>query len=143
MSETEGSAPLRVGVVGYGLAGTVFHAPLIASTPGMAVTAIVTADQARQARARRDFPQARVLVVRRAAGGRRAARSGGCRDPEPLPYTHRGRRAGGGIAGVMDKPVAPSVAEAERLGAAVERAGKILWSSRTGAGMATSSPCAG
>jgi hypothetical protein len=29
--------PLRVAVVGYGLAGSVFHAPLIAATPGMEV----------------------------------------------------------------------------------------------------------
>ena len=40
--------PLRVAIIGYGLAGSVFHAPLIASTPGMQVSAIVTSNAQRQ-----------------------------------------------------------------------------------------------
>lgn len=49
-------------MLGYGLAGSVFHAPLIASTPEMEVAAIVTANPERQARAQRDYPHARVLA---------------------------------------------------------------------------------
>jgi len=52
---------LRVAIVGYGLAGRVFHGPLIAATPGLRVDAIVTANPERQAEARRDFPDAVVL----------------------------------------------------------------------------------
>jgi scyllo-inositol 2-dehydrogenase (NADP+) len=55
-------APLRAAILGYGLAGSVFHAPLIASVAGMEVAAIVTANPERQARARRDYPSARVLA---------------------------------------------------------------------------------
>lgn len=33
---------IRVGLVGYGLAGASFHAPLIAAVPGLALTAVVT-----------------------------------------------------------------------------------------------------
>ena len=33
---------LRVGLVGYGTAGKVFHAPLITATPGMTLTSVVT-----------------------------------------------------------------------------------------------------
>src|SRR5204863_1596657 len=51
----------RVAIIGYGLAGAVFHAPLITSTPGMTVAAIVTSQPARQERAHRDFPTAKVL----------------------------------------------------------------------------------
>ena len=29
------TSPLRVAIVGYGLAGSVFHAPLVAATPGL------------------------------------------------------------------------------------------------------------
>ena len=52
---------LRVAIIGYGLAGAVFHAPLITSTPGMTVAAIVTSQPARQERAQRDFPTTKVL----------------------------------------------------------------------------------
>lgn len=34
--------PIRVGLVGYGLAGAAFHAPLIVSTPGLDLVAIMT-----------------------------------------------------------------------------------------------------
>lgn len=35
-------APIGVAVVGYGLAGQTFHAPLIAATPGLTLTAVVS-----------------------------------------------------------------------------------------------------
>jgi len=46
----------KVGVIGYGLAGRVFHAPLVDATPGLDVAAIVTSDPLRASQARRDFP---------------------------------------------------------------------------------------
>jgi predicted dehydrogenase len=46
---------LRVAVAGFGLAGAVFHAPLIASTPGMRVAAVTTSNAARAARAREAY----------------------------------------------------------------------------------------
>src|SRR5579883_2520557 len=51
--------PLRVAIIGYGLAGAVFHAPLIDSTPGMQVAAIVTNNPERRIQALRDFPKVR------------------------------------------------------------------------------------
>ena len=50
--------------MGYGLSGRVFHAPLIAATPGLEVTSIVTTDPRRAAQARKDFPEADVLSAR-------------------------------------------------------------------------------
>src|SRR5689334_13553979 len=47
---------LRVALIGYGLAGSVFHAPLIGVTPGMVVKAVVTNSPERQQQARRDLP---------------------------------------------------------------------------------------
>jgi scyllo-inositol 2-dehydrogenase (NADP+) len=123
----EEAPPLRVGIVGYGLAGTVFHAPLISSTPGMAVAAIVTADQARQAKAARDFPQARLYASSDAMLADAAQL-----DLVVVATPNRFHVPIGvaaleaGLPVVIDKPVAPSVAEAERLGAAAERAGKLL-----------------
>lgn len=53
---------LGVLLLGYGLAGRVFHAPLIRPTPGLTIRAIVTADAGRQAQARADVPEAAVLA---------------------------------------------------------------------------------
>jgi predicted dehydrogenase len=47
---------LRTGLLGYGIAGRVFHAPLIAATPGMELSAVVTTDPARRAQAQAAFP---------------------------------------------------------------------------------------
>jgi scyllo-inositol 2-dehydrogenase (NADP+) len=54
--------PLRGAIIGYGLAGSVFHAPLVTATPGLEVGAVVTSNPERQARAGRDHPEARVLA---------------------------------------------------------------------------------
>lgn len=53
---------VRVLLLGYGLAGRVFHAPLIQATEGMAVTAVVTGDPARRAQVQADLPAARLLA---------------------------------------------------------------------------------
>lgn len=51
---------LRAGLIGYGLAGSTFHAPLIAATPGLELSAVVTANPERAARVSGDHPRARV-----------------------------------------------------------------------------------
>jgi predicted dehydrogenase len=51
----------RVALVGFGLAGTAFHAPFITTTSGLRLAAIVTGDPARQAQARVAYPDADVL----------------------------------------------------------------------------------
>ena len=38
---------IEVGLVGYGTAGAFFHAPLIAATPGLRLSAVVTGNPAR------------------------------------------------------------------------------------------------
>jgi scyllo-inositol 2-dehydrogenase (NADP+) len=40
------SKPIRVGIAGYGLAGSVFHAPLIRACPRMEITAVLTSRDA-------------------------------------------------------------------------------------------------
>jgi scyllo-inositol 2-dehydrogenase (NADP+) len=52
---------LRVAIVGYGLAGRVFHAPLIAATDGLEVSAIVTANATRARQVAAEHPDARVV----------------------------------------------------------------------------------
>ncbi len=121
------SDTLRAGIVGYGLAGSVFHAPLAASTPGMTVAAIVTGDPDRQARARRDFPGAAIhatvdemlvdpsnldLVI--VAAPNRAH----------VPVALAALEAG--LPVVVDKPFAPTSEGAARVIEAAHRAGKLL-----------------
>jgi scyllo-inositol 2-dehydrogenase (NADP+) len=119
--------PLRVAIIGYGLAGSVFHAPLIASTPGMQVSAIVTSNAQRQEQARRRYPEAALLpnadeiwqyptlydLVVVAAANRSHVSLGLAALNAGLPV-------------VIDKPVAGSVADAERLLEASKRSGKLL-----------------
>ena len=47
-------------LIGYGLARRVFHAPLIRSTPGLDLRAVVTGNPARQAQATADLPGVRL-----------------------------------------------------------------------------------
>lgn len=54
--------PYRVLLLGYGLAGRVFHARLIAAEPGLEVAAVVTTDPERIAQARSEVPGARILA---------------------------------------------------------------------------------
>lgn len=55
------AAPIRTAVVGFGISGRVFHAPLIAADPGYSLDVIVTADPERAADAARFYPAARVV----------------------------------------------------------------------------------
>jgi scyllo-inositol 2-dehydrogenase (NADP+) len=117
---------LRVAIIGYGLAGRFFHAPLIAATEGLTVAAVVTSDPARQSQVAREHPEAQVL-----------------RSPEDLwataghdlvviaaPNDAHVRLAteavGRGLAVVVDKPLAVSEAEAQSLVSGAERAGVLL-----------------
>jgi scyllo-inositol 2-dehydrogenase (NADP+) len=64
--------PFRVALIGYGLAGSAFHAPFIETAPELRLAAIVTRDPARREQARGRHPEAELLdsadEVRRRAG---------------------------------------------------------------------------
>lgn len=118
---------LRVALIGYGLAGSVFHAPLIGVTPGMAVTAVVTSSSERQAQARQDLPG--VKVVRTAE---ELWEHAGDYDLVVVASPNRTHASLGiaalraGLPVVIDKPMASSVAEGERLLAVSKETGKLL-----------------
>ena len=52
---------IRVGIAGYGLAGSVFHAPLVATTPGLELVGVVTRDPVRSDQVGVDHPDAVVV----------------------------------------------------------------------------------
>ncbi len=118
---------LNVALVGYGLAGSVFHAPLIASTPGLRVAAIVTANAERQAKAARDFPSAAILPNADAVWAN--AKEYDLAVIATVNRMHVPQATAAleaGLPVVVDKPVAPSLALAEELLAASRRTGKLF-----------------
>jgi scyllo-inositol 2-dehydrogenase (NADP+) len=52
---------VRVALIGYGLGGAAFHAPLIACTPGMRLATIVTRNAERRSQAAREHPRANIV----------------------------------------------------------------------------------
>ena len=106
-------SPLRAGIAGYGLAGEVFHAPLIDFVDGIEVAGIVTTDPDRQARARATYPNSRVVYSVEELWDRIdvlvVAAPNRAHVPLGLAAIERG------LPVVMDKPIAPSLTDAELL----------------------------
>ncbi len=57
-----GNRPLSVAIVGYGLSGRWFHAPLVSAAEGLVLRSVVTADPVRTAQARSDHSGVQVLA---------------------------------------------------------------------------------
>ncbi|MDX2679721.1 Gfo/Idh/MocA family protein [Streptomyces sp. NY05-11A] len=119
--------PLRVGLIGYGLAGSVFHAPLIAATEGLVLDTVVTSNPERQEQARAEFPDVRVA----ATPDDLLARAGeldlvviASPNKTHVPLATAALKAG--LPVVVDKPVAGTAAEARELAALAEERGLLL-----------------
>ena len=119
---------LNVAVIGYGLAGAVFHAPLIAAEPRLRVAAIVTGPAERGAQARAEHPDARILPAAEDLFG-----AGGesidlvviaAPNDAHAPLARASLAAGFPV--VVDKPVTPTAAEARELIGLAEQAGLLL-----------------
>ena len=115
---------MRVGIAGYGLAGRVFHAPLLKGC-GYEVASILTSNPDRIAQAKSDFPQVQIfseldefldsgldLVV--------IASSNVAHLPQTLATLERG------IPTVVDKPMGRSVAEVKEIIALSEKKQTLL-----------------
>lgn len=114
---------MRVAIIGYGLAGRVFHAPLVAATEGLEVAAVVTGSPERAAQAREAFPDARVVATADEAwDADLAVIATPNRSHVPLALDAISR----GVGVVVDKPLATSAAEAERVVRAAADAGVLL-----------------
>ena len=119
--------PVRVAVIGYGLGGSAFHAPFVATTPGLELAAIVTRDAERQERVAREYPGVRVVAaVERlwdaSAGIDAVAISTPNRTHVPLALS--AIQAGKHV--VVDKPLAPSARESREVVLAAQRRGVVL-----------------
>ncbi|MFK0280442.1 Gfo/Idh/MocA family oxidoreductase [Streptomyces sp. NPDC090499] len=124
---TAAATPLRVGLIGYGLAGSVFHAPLIAAAEGLALDTVVTSNPERQAQAKAGFPGVRTVagpdeLFDRAAELDLVVIASPNRTHVPLATT----ALKAGLPVVVDKPVAGTAAEARELAALAEERGLLL-----------------
>ena len=112
----EDAAPIRVGLAGYGLAGAVFHAPLIAATPGLRLAAIATSNADRVMAARRDHPGAAIVADADALIARAAELDlVVVATPNATHAGVAGAALAAGLHVVVDKPFAPSAAEGRAL----------------------------
>ncbi|NED81855.1 Gfo/Idh/MocA family oxidoreductase [Streptomyces sp. SID11233] len=127
--ETSGTSgtPLRVGLVGYGLAGSVFHAPLIAATDGLVLDTVVTSNEERREQARTEFPGVRFAASPDELW-QRADELDLIVIASPnkthVPIAAAAIRAG--LPVVVDKPIAGSAAQARELAALAEEHGVLL-----------------
>ncbi|MFJ6432565.1 Gfo/Idh/MocA family oxidoreductase [Streptomyces sp. NPDC091416] len=127
--ETSGSSgtPLRVGLVGYGLAGSVFHAPLIAATEGLVLDTVVTSNEERREQARAEFPDVRFAASPEELWARADELDLiviASPNRTHVPLATAALKAG--LPVVVDKPVAGTAAEARELAALAEERGLLL-----------------
>ncbi|HEX6873612.1 MAG TPA: Gfo/Idh/MocA family oxidoreductase [Micromonosporaceae bacterium] len=120
-------ADLRVAILGYGIGGRGFHAPLVRATPGLTVAAIVTSHPDRVRQAAAEHPDARIVADVDALFGQPdrvdlVVVATPNRTHVPIAM----RAVGLGIPVVVDKPFAPTAAEATELIEAAAAAGVAL-----------------
>lgn len=109
-------AELRAAVIGYGLAGSIFHAPLIAATEGLRVSTVVTGDPERQAAAKRAYPDSNVAPDAEEVFERAADHDFAVVATPNATHAALARRAlDAGLPVVVDKPFAPTADEARAL----------------------------
>jgi scyllo-inositol 2-dehydrogenase (NADP+) len=124
--EPAGRSPLRVGLVGYGTAGRVFHAPLIAAAPGLELASIVTANPERAERAAAEHPGARVLSEPDALWA-----AAGDHDVAVIAAPNRAHvelaltAIDAGLHVVVDKPLAASADDGRRVAEAADERGLV------------------
>lgn len=119
--------PLRVGLVGFGLAGRVFHGPLLATEPRFDLSVIATGHPERQAEARSRHPRAMIVptaddVLARADGLDLLVIATPPATHVPLATA----ALDAGLAVVVDKPLCAAARDAEALVAHAARVGRPL-----------------
>ncbi|GAA1903906.1 Gfo/Idh/MocA family protein [Streptantibioticus ferralitis] len=121
------NSPLRVGLIGYGLAGSVFHAPLIAATDDLVLDTVVTSNPERQAQAEAEHPQVRTVASADELWSRADELDlivVASPNRTHVPLATAALRAG--LPVVVDKPLAGTAAEGAALADLAEERGLLL-----------------
>jgi predicted dehydrogenase len=111
----------RVGLVGYGLGGSTFHAPLVSATPGLELAAIATSNAERVEKARSRHPSATLYdsIEQMLAAERLDLVVVSTPHATHAPYARAALEKGAHV--VVDKPFATSSGEARDLAAAAKQ----------------------
>ncbi|MGF6835179.1 putative dehydrogenase [Paenarthrobacter sp. TE4293] len=121
------SQPIRTAVAGFGLSGSVFHAPFIASNPAFELAVIATSDAARQAKAKERYPQAKIVNTPEdilALAGELDLIVLGTPPATHYPLTKAALEAGLDV--VVDKPFVVHSAQGEELIRLAAQLGRVL-----------------
>jgi len=121
------TGPLRVALLGYGLAGSVFHAPYIAAAYGLELAAVTTRDPERRRSAEERYPGVAVLdrpedVFERARDFDLVVVA----TPNRFHVSNALAAFDVGLPVVVDKPLAPTAKDAGRLVEAADERGLML-----------------
>jgi predicted dehydrogenase len=120
-------APLRVALIGYGVAGSAFHAPFIVTIPDFRLAAIVTRSQERRAHALRDHPGVSLLESADEIWARPDAFDLVVIAAPNKAHAPLGLAAlAAGLPVVIDKPLATTAAEGRTLVDAARERGLML-----------------
>ena len=114
---------IGVGLIGYGLAGRAFHAPYVGATPGMELRAVVSRDPAK---VHADLPDMRVVPDVAALLAEPGIDLVVVASPDAHHAEHALAALGADKHVLIDKPFATSLADARRVAAAGDAAGKLV-----------------
>lgn len=117
---------LRVALVGYGLSGRFFHAPLIAATQGLELVSVVTSSAARGQQVAVEHPRATVLAGVSELWEEAPADLVVVATPNSSHVAVASAALERGAAVLVDKPLAVTATEAETLVDQAQRAGVLL-----------------
>lgn len=118
---------IGVALVGYGLAGSIFHAPLIATTQGLRLRAVVTNDPQRKLQVEQDFPQVRsVPTLEQLLDDTADIGLVVIATPNHMHLWQATAALAHGLHVVVDKPMALSSSEASAMIAVAQRSGRLL-----------------
>src|SRR5437879_2580280 len=119
----EASRMIDCGLIGFGLGGKAFHAPFLASVPGLRLAAVL---QRKGNEAAEIYPGTKIVRTLDELLAISSIRLIGISTPNEThaPLTRACLEAGRDV--VLDKPFATSVAEARELAALAQKTGRFL-----------------
>jgi predicted dehydrogenase len=118
---------IRTGLIGFGLAGRVFHGPFLATNPAFRLDLISTSSPERAAAALADHPEATVVSTAQELLARASELDLVVIASPVTAHLEQGLAVlNAGLAVVIDKPFVPSVLEAKKLIARAEETGGML-----------------